>query len=322
MEHESLTLLQPAPEERLVAWLEEYYDRPVVITSRQVLRHRDLSFVERLWIDDALPQSLIYKIVHPLWAIESDLHQRILIPAVSQSAQLYMTADYGQLTAMFLEDLGTDSLLNREVDAEFAAGIGKELAKLHRSYSYRIEELKQLDILRILLPEQYPAFAERIVDLLRGWELIDTARGAKLSALAELLCKRLGGEPISLVHGDLYAENMLVRNGKLFIIDWSWFTMIGVPAMDLAALTSDHFKNGKFYEWRDTVLDTYCFESGRKTDEVAAVLPHAEALSRLLFLNWLVVRRENGIMGTTVGPVDELIPKVVDELIARFEKLD
>ncbi len=321
MENESLTLLQPAPEERLEAWLEEFYGKRVVITRRELLRHRDLSFVERLWIDDGLPETLIYKLVLPPWDIEQDLHERVLIPSIAQSAQLFMSAHYGHLTAMFLEDLGTESLLNIGVDAEFAAGIGKELAKLHRSYSYRIQELVPLNILRTLLPKDYVTFTQGMVAQLESWALLRAGQAGLLLAFAELLAQVLEKELVSLVHGDMYAENILVRNDRVFIIDWSWFTMIGVPAMDLASLISNHFKNGSFFEWKDTVLDAYCFESGRSTEEVTKILPFAEALNRLLFLNWLVVRRGRGIMGTTVGPVDGLIPKIVDELIGRYDHL-
>lgn len=322
VENESLTLLQPAPEARLAAWLEEFYGKRVHIARREQLRHRDLSFVERLWIDNGLPESLIYKLVLPPWDIEQDLHERVLQPSIAHTAQLFMSAHYGQMTAMFLEDLGTQSLLQREVDAEFAADIGAELAKMHRSYSYRIDELRHLNILRALVPGDYVAFVAGMVAKLRSWGLLrDEGVASQLGALAERLAEVLANEPVSLVHGDLYAENILVRNDRVFIIDWSWFTMIGVPAMDLASLTSNHFKNGSFFQWRETVLDAYCFESGRRTEEVVAVLPHAELLSRLLFLNWLVVRRERGIMGTTVGPVDELIPKIVDELITRYKSL-
>ncbi len=55
MEHESLALLSPIPEERLLGWLAEFYGKPVRIKERELLRHRDLSRVERLHIADALP---------------------------------------------------------------------------------------------------------------------------------------------------------------------------------------------------------------------------------------------------------------------------
>jgi hypothetical protein len=58
-ENDSLELLTPAPEEKLQSWLAEFYGKPVRITDRAILRHRDLSYVERLHIEDGLPESII-----------------------------------------------------------------------------------------------------------------------------------------------------------------------------------------------------------------------------------------------------------------------
>ncbi len=320
-EDNSLELLQPAPEERLHAWLQEFYGKPVEIVRREVLRHRDLSFVERLWIRDGLPTSLIYKLVLPPWDVEQDLHERVLIPSVSNSATLFLTGRWQSLTAMFMEDLGPESLVKHEIDAEFAADIGKELAKMHRAYTYRIDELMDINVLRSLLPLDYETFTESMVAEMAGWNLIDETNSKRLVRLAAKLASNLAGEPVSLVHGDLYGENMLVRGHRLFIIDWSWFTMIGVPIMDVASLTSDHFKNGCLGRWREVLLDAYCFESGRPQEDIVRALPYGETLSRLLFLYWLVVRRGRGIMGTTVGPVDTLIPSIVQELLERSDRL-
>lgn len=321
MENESLVLLEPAPEERLLGWLEEFYGKPVKLARRELLRHRDLSLVERLWLDDALPQSLIYKLVLPPWDIEQDLHERILIPSVSNSAQLFMSAHYGQLTAMFMEDLGPQSLLGYAIDGEFAASVGKNIARMHRAYSYRIDELMHLNVLRSLLPMDYESFVGGMCDKLAEWSLLKDGQRVELLELATLLAGKLAGEPTSLVHGDLYAENLLVRSDRLFVIDWSWFAMIGVSTTDLASLVSDHFKNGEFFRWREQVLEAYCEEAGRTRADVECVLPFAETLSRVLFLNWLIERRSRNILGTTVGPVDELIPKVVTELIGRLHEL-
>jgi thiamine kinase-like enzyme len=320
-ENETLQLLTPAPEERLLGWLAEFYGKPVSIVGRELLRHRDLSMVERLYVDNALPASLIYKLVLPPWDVEQDLHERVLIPSISNSATLFMSAHYGQMAALFLEDLGTHSLLGSNADADLASAVGKELAKLHRAYSYRIDELMQVNVLRSLVPIDYEHFAERLLGRLLSWRIIEKDDARLIAKLAGILASKLAGEPISLVHGDLYAENILIRNDRLFIIDWSWFTIVGVPAMDLATLTMNHFKNGDFYNHRDTVLDAYCFESGRQLEDVAASLPYAETLSRLYFLNWLVERRNRGILGTTVGPVEGVIVGVMNELKERLAKL-
>ncbi len=315
-EDESLTLLAPAPEEKLNAWLVEFYGKPIEISSRQILRHRDLSYVERLNINDALPSSLIYKQVLPPWDVEQDLHEKILIPSISNSAQLFLSATHGPLTALFMEDLGT-GFLETLATPELAGRVGEELAKLHRSYSYRTAELIHTGVLRTLFPIDYEEFTGKIVELLEEWQLVSQADLLFLEQLSSLLAQKLADEPNSLVHGDLYAENIIVRSGRLFIIDWSWFTVLGVPLMDLATLAMTHYKNGRFSNFKDDLIDSYCYESGRDVSQVRALLPYAETLSRLLFLQWLVERRRRGILGTTVGPVDGVIPKIVQELRDR-----
>lgn len=316
-EDSSLELLTPAPEEKLNSWLSEFYGKPVRITARELLRHRDLSYVERLYIEDALPTSIIYKLVLPPWDIEQDLHERILIPSISNSPQLFLTAHHGPLTALFLEDLGQRTLEHCG-SPELASQLGEELAKLHRSYCYRTDELIQVGVLRSLLPIDYVDFALTLIHHLGQWCLINDAQMQDLLQLAQLLASMLAREPFSLVHGDLYAENILVRGERLFIIDWSWFTILGVPLMDLATATMCHPKNGSFADFRDVMIEAYCYESGRNADDVRSLLPAAETLSRLMFLHWLVERRSRGILGTTVGPVDQLIPRIIDELSQRL----
>lgn len=316
-EDASLTLLTPVPDDKLVAWLQEFYGKPVDIASRTVLRHRDLSYVERVCLVDALPASIIYKLVLPPWEIEQDLHERVLIPSITNNPQLFMSAHHGPMTALFLEDLGTDCVLDN-CNAELAGRIGEELAKMHRSYCYRTDELMQMNILRTLFPIDYEEFGNELSQLLEQWKLISADEAGKISQLTQALARALAGEPISIVHGDLYAENLIRRNNRTFIIDWSWFTIIGVPLMDLATLTMKHHKNASFYDFKEVLIDAYCFESGRTADDVRKLLPYAETLSRLLFLHWLVERRSRGIMGTTVGHVDGLIPRVVHELNERL----
>lgn len=309
--------MKPVPDDLLHSWLKEFYGKPVDIVNREPLRHRDLSIVERLSIADALPSTLIYKQVLPPWDVEQDLHERILIPSITNSAQLYMAAHVGSVTAMFLEDMGTECVKD-EATAEIASRIGEELAKMHRSYCYRTDELVQMGVLRTLLPIDYVEFTGCITKRLSGWKLIGKSEAASLKKLAEALAPKLAGEPFSLVHGDFYAENIIRRGDRLFTIDWSWFTILGVPLMDLATISMNHPKNGALMRFGDEIIDAYCFEAGREAQDVRKILPYSETLSRLLFLNWLDERRGRGILGTTVGHVDDVIKQVVAELIARL----
>lgn len=312
-EDPSLQLLIPPPQEKLDSWLTEFYGRQVNIAKREILRHRDLSYVERLWLADSLPATLIYKLVLPPWDIELDLIQRVLIPSVSNSPQLYLTAHHGPLTALFLEDLGPNSLLHTGTPL-LAAQLGKDLARMHRAYIYRVDDLIETGILRTLTPIDYSEFSHSLIEHLQGWQLISTKQIDSLRAVATLLATTLAAEPISLVHGDIFAENIIVHNDRLFLIDWSWFTFIGVPLLDLATITMPHAKNGDFIRFKDELIEAYCFESARQISDVEELLPYTRILSRLLFLHWLVERKSNGIEGTTVGPVNDLILQVVQEI--------
>ncbi len=308
-----LKLLVPAPEKKLRGWLTEFYGRPVNIVKRELLRHRDLSYVERLWLADSLPATLIYKLVLPPWDIEQEIVEHILIPSVSNSAQLYLSAHHGQLTALFLEDLGSQSLL-QTADVKIADSLGKDLAKMHRAYIYRVDELMQTGILRAITPIDYSSLSQKLVEDLKNWSLIENKDENRLLKTAQTLAIALAGEPISLVHGDYYAENIILHNDRLFVIDWSWFTFIGVPLLDLATITMPHKKNGDFVRFKDHVIDAYCDESARSISDVIKLLPYAQSLGQLLFLDWLAERKSRGIEGTTVGPVNDLILQVVQDL--------
>lgn len=320
VENESLKLMQAPPQERLTAWLSEIYGKPVEVVERQLLRHRDLSYVERIRLADAIPASLIFKVVLPPWDIEQDLHERILIPEVSSSARLYLSGFYKGSTALFMEDLGTGALAEQQSE-EVASRLGAELAKLHRAFTYRIAEVQDQGILRRLPPQTYCSIAEELTANISEAAICSKSELAAVNKLAAVIADALADEPISLVHGDLYAENILINSGKIYIIDWSWFTTIGAPIMDLATLTMNHPKNSGFQSRRDDVIEAYCSEYSRPLVEVQTRLPYAEALSRLLLLQWLIERRGRGIMGTTIGPVDTVIPVVVRELGAKLTEL-
>ncbi len=315
-ENPSLQLLIPPPQEKLDSWLAEFYGRQVTIAGREVLRHRDLSYVERLHLADSLPQSLIYKLVLPPWDIELDLIQRVLTPSVSNSPQLYLTAHHGPLTALFLEDLGPNSLL-QVGNAKFASQLGKDLARMHRAYIYRVDDLIETGILRSLTPIDYLEFSRKLTERLKEWQLVSSKNIDGLQKVSSLLASALAAEPISLVHGDVFAENVILHNDRLFLIDWSWFTFIGVPLLDLATITMPHAKNGEFVRFKDELIEAYCFESARQISDVEKLLPYTRILSRLLFLHWLVERKSNGIEGTTVGPVNDLILQVVQEVCRK-----
>lgn len=310
IENPTIKLMEPVPEKVLTAWLHEFYGKIVKIESRTVLRHRDFSYVERIHLEDSLPESLIYKLVKPPWDIEQDLHERVLVPSISSSAQLFMTAHHGSTTALFMEDLGNE-YLTEHADSDKAQTFGEDLAKMHRSYSYRMEELMESGILRNFSAGRIMPFTEQLIDEFFAIESINDSQADILSKAAGLCKEALADETTSLIHGDLYAENIVARKEKLYVFDWSWFTCVSVPLIDVASLTSDHKKNGKLRQFKDRLLEAYCFESGRKVQTVQELCPYALALEKIQFLKWLYERKSRGVLGTTAGPVDDLISSMV-----------
>lgn len=323
MENETLKLLEPVPEANLRSWLFELYNKEVEIEHRELLRHRDLSYVERLHMKGALPESLIYKLVLPPWDIEDDLHREILVPSISNSAKLYLTGHYKKITALFLEDFGKD-YLNEKATRTLAQKLGESLAKMHRAYSYRIAELEPLNILPVWHPEKYPDLVKEMSDSLKDWKIASNKEVDLLMRISEKAAQQFVQQPLSLVHGDLYAENIVVGKMEgprsLSIIDWSWFTTLGVPILDVATLCSGHYKNGEFEAFGKDFLESYCFEAGKSVSEIQPDLEMAALFERIFFLHWLVTRKRMGIEGTTAGPVDNLIGKILQELEKRFSE--
>src|SRR5262249_46231195 len=131
----------------------------------------------------------------------------------------------------------------------------------HRAYQYRTDEIIQMNVLRELTPIDFEEFTLQLIERLTEWKDIDEERAQVISQTGRSLAHRMAGEPITLIHGDLYAENIIMRGNKLFLIDWSWFTMVSVPTVDLASIISKHAKNGILREFSDEVLEAYCFES-------------------------------------------------------------
>lgn len=309
----TIKLLEPVPEKLLFNWLNEFYGKDVTVEERTVLRHRDFSYVERIRLSEALPDSLIYKLVIPPWDIEQDLHERVLVPSLTNSAQLYMSAHHGSTTAMFMEDLGT-VYMNESADKDSCLKFAKHLARMHRAYSYRLEEVIDAGILRHLSSDNLPGFGKELITSLVQMESISNTRAKQLQVFFDSACDQLKEEPLSLVHGDLYAENIVIRPQRQHLIDWSWFTSIATPLIDLATITSDHPKNGKLSRFKDEFLEAYCFESGRSPKDLSELKQYAHALERFLFLSWLAERKSRGILGTTVGHVDDLVTTVADQI--------
>ncbi len=92
---------------------------------------------------------------------------------------------------------------------------------------------------------------------------LDRGLETELAALAE----RLSGSARSLVHRDLQSQNVLIRDGEPFLIDFQGMRF-GTPFYDLGSLLCDPYVDLSDEE-RDDLLSFYCGLSKRYPDPAA-----------------------------------------------------
>ncbi|MBC7999259.1 MAG: phosphotransferase [Leptolyngbya sp.] len=295
--------------------------KKVQVTHINVLRHRDFSFVARVFIHPHFRSlvgfdTLIYKKVKAPWDCEANIALYVKNSGLPHTARL-IEISKAPITAQFLqEDLGELSLMIRN-SHKLALETGRRLAEIHLMAKSATAEL----------PEKLERFdsAKSIVELAADcyYKLHEHfADFDRLLALQMVGCavrdaQKLTEGDMCFQHGDVYAENIMLRQTSLAptFIDWSYFCFVGPQLYDLATLTSAHSKNRALFKRRDAVIQGYCDVAQMPVEAVKEMLPAAFRFSRLMFLKWLLVRVDMGITQTTVGPVRPLIDRVVQEII-------
>jgi Ser/Thr protein kinase RdoA (MazF antagonist) len=135
---------------------------------------------------------------------------------------------------LFLEDVGDRTLEKADMDAWFAAA--RWLAEMHGAYLGREDELRAFDCLQEHGPEYYHMIA-RIAR--QNLVLAGSAELVRFDQLmrdfgAVVAC--LSFQPRTLVHGDVFPQNLMIQPGPCIrAVDWE-SAAIGLPALDLARL--------------------------------------------------------------------------------------
>jgi aminoglycoside phosphotransferase (APT) family kinase protein len=124
---------------------------------------------------------------------------------------------------------------------------------------------------------------------LRRWAQRASARGADavvgLEAATGVAVERLSAWPAGLVHGELYASNVVVQHGpggpRIRVVDWET-AGVGAGILDLAALVSGSWAP----ERRDRVVAAYRGAEPAPRDSFDATLDAARLLVALQWLGW------------------------------------
>src|SRR6266568_1271330 len=170
---------------------------------------------------------------------------------------------------IWIEDLGERDLFSYRgeswlVRRAFYESALDEVARLHRvskmdSRAIRGDLPAEFNAALYLWEQNY--FFENCLG--RHFE-IDNVKLAALAALPVLreIAERLAGLPRVLVHRDFQSQNILLRNGQAYLIDFQGMRP-GLAQYDLASLLFDPYVDLSQAE-RDELLDHYC---GEKPDE-------------------------------------------------------
>jgi aminoglycoside phosphotransferase (APT) family kinase protein len=202
--------------EGAAAWVTEH---AAVRADPELVRQWPLSAVYRF---DSADGPVYLKAVFSLFAAE---------PAVTEALARAHPGDVPEVIATETE---RSWMLMRELEGKSARGEQasdgvRTAARIQRAWHDRLDELASYGCRR------------------RGLEEL----AAESAALAPL-CERLAayGIPDSLVHGDLHHGNMIVRDDRVAVIDWS-DAAIGHPFLDLAPVLWIGEKH------RDALADAY-----------------------------------------------------------------
>lgn len=258
------------------------------------LAERSTHEIARWWItlDSGERESVIFKRIRPgskHFGNEREvlIYRRLLRNGRFGAPRLlasHYDADTHQYW-LFLEDLGRRTLHKAEF-ADWIAAV-RCLAKMHGTYWGRTEELYALGC----LSDHGTAYYQWFVHAARkNLEAVGNRQAlARLDRLAKWL-DRLGAwlarQPRTLIHGDLFIDNVMVWPGHhVRPVDWEE-AAIGLGTWDLARLLDG------WGEDRPALVDAYWAEFGRRAkipmdrSRFEQVLRRCDALTALLYLAW------------------------------------
>jgi hypothetical protein len=287
----------PAPREVLQQGLSVHFGRPVRITR---LQRRPLATsshaIERLRVMLASGERLrvVFKRLQAgekLYGNEREvlIYRRLLDGERFGAPALYASVhDEGERRYwLFLEDVGSSTLDEGDVEEWLAAA--RWLAGVHASYHGREDDLRELGCLM----EHGPAYYQMVGQTARRnlEQAGATEALVRLDALMgryDSLVSYLASEPRTLVHSDVFTENLIIQpGGRIRAIDWE-SAAVGLGAWDLAKLLDG------WGSMKATFLAAYLAEFERHVarpldrEGFQRLFGHCEILNTLWHLRWSV----------------------------------
>jgi Ser/Thr protein kinase RdoA (MazF antagonist) len=218
---------------------------------------------------------------------EVAIYRRILAGARFGAPALHASVcdDARRRYVLVLEDVGENTLAHADLEDWLAAV--RLLGTMHGSYQGRGRELRALGCLGEHDAAHYRRISEAARANLAPAAPSELDRFDRLMARARPRLESLARWPGTLVHGDLYADNVMLQpGGRVRLIDWEE-AAIGLGADDLSALIE-----GWEGEGRELLVDAYLDAVAEGPGEPADrrrfehLLIHCDILQALRYLGW------------------------------------
>ncbi|MGQ9630538.1 MAG: phosphotransferase family protein [bacterium] len=309
---------------RVQKLLRDIYDVSIVNLSRKYLKRWDLSCVELLKFtnDIGISLTLILKTVAPPWDREVDIYVETFPRLIKFMPDLIMTFrdDETQNLSFFLENI-SGVLLRDSLSPESVERAAESLATIHFKSRGILNRLERRKVPSLASREDYEAWFDRLVGDLANIGLLSSEGSARpLRERLDDALENILGLPITLVHGDLYADNIIITAEDVKFIDWG-SAFIGGGFLDVVSLTSpDERKNGDIRPFRENIIRayvrTYRDLGGENLSRfnLERTIASGEWVRSLRDLSWLVERIKGGFV--TPGPIREWAEEGLRKLVS------
>jgi len=282
------------------------------VTDWQLLRKWSMSEVYRATMKSGV--SRIVKWGGHEMAREAIIYRELLAPLHIRSPQLYEYHIIDQSALMIMEDVGNYNLEQQPAANHFLEA-ARELARLRQTATFQLKQGHSMQKIvdTYLITDQY--FMSLLNDLIL---VRDNSILQKTKILLPKQLKQIYQEvPLTLVHHDYHAKNLVVQGIRILPIDWS-IAYLSPHLGDLFCLIHEaHSWSGLE---QDEIILAYQHEIGKdrmSIDELKWQLNIGGLCWLIKSLHWLVYGGTETIPGS-----EEWIPDLLSDMSNILKSLE
>jgi thiamine kinase-like enzyme len=223
--------------------------------------------------------------------------------------------------ALLIEDLGEDILREHNIESELMINVLAAIIEVHNYYANGIK----LSLSGSIPVREGDSFVNYFGALLsKANTILKMEKTTKeiLLRKSEKIQSLLRTYRLTLTHGDLYADNIILSRDKFYLIDWG-FAHFGVEFEDIATILETYpQKNGNMDFTTDQKVNIYRSAYQRVNKQELAVdraklnLCLGALMNQIYFVDWIIFRINNGYW-KDIDPREKLNMEV-NELIDAF----